>query len=33
MDTYERRSFSRDFIFVCSLGLNVGFIVGLVLLL
>ncbi len=30
---FEQRSFTKDFITVCSIGLNVGFILGIIFLL
>lgn len=31
--TYEQRSFSKDMLLVCSIGLNIGFIYEIVFLL
>lgn len=30
---FEQRSFSKDFFFACSVGLNVGFILGIIFIL
>jgi len=32
-EIFERRSFKRDFIFVCSVGFNVGLVLGLLIYL
>ena len=29
---YEEKSFTRDMILVCSIGLNIGFIIGIMML-
>jgi len=29
---YEEKSFTRDIILVCSIGLNIGFIIGIMML-
>ena len=29
---YQQKSFSKDFILVCSIGLNIGFIIGILML-
>ena len=29
---YEEKSFTRDLILVCSIGLNIGFIIGIMML-
>jgi hypothetical protein len=31
--TYEQRSFPKDMLLVCSIGLNIGFLYGIVFLL
>jgi len=30
---YERKSFRKDLLFVCSIGLNIGFILGILYIL
>jgi len=29
---YEEKSFTRDMILICSIGLNIGFIIGIMML-
>jgi len=31
--TYEQKSFSKDMLLVCSIGLNIGFLYGIIFLL
>ncbi len=32
MTEYIEKTFTRDFILICSIGLNIGFVIGLLLL-